>query len=125
MGLDLDFSKMDGITFDDTFLITIAAGQGADPGALVFRELVHVVQFIVLGIDEFVEQHATGLIASRDYYAIPLELVAYACQSRFMDNRARAFSVQDLVQKTVGLRHTSLASPSTGTNVKVMACSRH
>jgi len=67
MGLDLDFSKMDGITFDDTFLITIAAGQGADPGALVFHELVHVVRFIVLGIDEFVEQYATGLIASRDY----------------------------------------------------------
>jgi len=39
-------------------------------------------------------------------YAIPLELVAYACQARFMDKRAQAFSVQDVVQKTVGLRHT-------------------
>jgi hypothetical protein len=106
MGLDLDFSKMDGITFDDTFLITIAAGQGADPGALVFHELVHVVQYSVLGVDEFVEQYATGLIASRDYHAIPLELVAYECQARFIDNRAQAFSVQDVVQKTVGLRHT-------------------
>jgi hypothetical protein len=62
-------------------------------------------QYSVLGVNEFVAQYATGLIARRDYYAIPLELVAYACQARFMDNRAQAFSVRDLVQKTVGLRH--------------------
>jgi hypothetical protein len=66
--------------------------------------MVHVVQYGVLGVDEFISQYVTGYLASGEYYTIPLELVAYALQMKWMLCPDDVFSVEDLVQRTVGLR---------------------
>jgi hypothetical protein len=104
LGIGLDFSHMNGIAFDDTFLVTQAALQGEDPDALAFHEMVHVVQYGVVGVDEFISQYVTGYLASGEYYTIPLELVAYALQMKWMLYPDDVFSVEDLVQRTIGLR---------------------
>lgn len=106
LGIGLDFSQMNGITFDDTFVVTEAALQGDNPDALAFHEMVHVVQYGVLGVDEFISQYVTGYLSSGEYYTIPLELVAYALQMRWMIDPVALFSVEDLVRRTVGLRRT-------------------
>ena len=49
-------------------------------------------------------QYVEGYVAGGDYFAIPLELVAYSAQARFMENPTLGFSVEDLIQRTVGLR---------------------
>jgi hypothetical protein len=102
-GVTLDFSRMDGITFDDTFLVREAALAG-NADALVFHELVHIVQYGLLGIDEFISQYVAGYLSSGEYYTIPLELVAYTLQMRWMIDPAAVFSVEGMVQRTVGLR---------------------
>lgn len=102
-GVTLDFSHMDGITFGDTFLVREAALAG-NANALVFHELVHIMQYGVLGVDEFISQYVTGYLSSGEYYTIPLELVAYALQMRWMIDPDAVFSVEDLVNRTVGLR---------------------
>jgi len=102
-GVTLDFSRMDGITFDDTFLVREAALAG-NPNALVFHELVHIVQYGELGVDEFISQYVAGYLSSGEYYTIPLELVAFALQMRWMIDPGAVFSVEDMVQRTVGLR---------------------
>ena len=81
---DLDFRRMGGITFDDTILI-VEGGQ-SDPEfvPLVFHELVHVVQYKKLGIDEFVTQYLNGWERhNHDYLSIPLESEAYRLQRIF------------------------------------------
>jgi len=104
LGIALDFSRMEGITFDDTFLVTDAAAQGDAVDALFFHELVHVVQYNILGVDEFITQWVEGYVNSADYYTIPLELVAYAMQMKWMLWPGTVFPVEVSVRRTVGLR---------------------
>ena len=103
----MNFTKMDGVTFQDTFLVSQAKQlSNAEVNALIFHELVHVAQYAALGVDEIVTRYARGLAGGRgDYYAIPLELVAYTLQVRFMTGSESEFSVEEFVQKTVGLRY--------------------
>jgi hypothetical protein len=104
----IDFSAMAGITFQDTMLLTSVVPPGTDAGtkALVFHELVHVVQYTVLGLDSFVQQYVEGLaLGGFDYFAIPLEIVAYALQARYMVNPQEGFSVEDLLRKTATLAY--------------------
>ena len=92
-----DFSTMDGITFQDTFLITQAAPQD-NLASLLFHELVHVVQYDVLGLDEFVAEYVTGWAGTgRSYETIPLEVMAFDLQHRFEAAPQAAFSVLDEV----------------------------
>ncbi len=103
LGVDIDFSQMTGITFQDTIVIADAALDPAAFTVLAFHELVHVVQYKVLGVDGFVTRYVGGLVGGGDYFAIPLELVAYTAQARFMVMPAEHFSVKELVQRTVSL----------------------
>jgi hypothetical protein len=68
--------------------------------------MVHVVQYGMLGVDEFISLYVTGYFSSGEYYTIPLELVAYALQMRWMIDPVTVFLVEDLVRRTVGLRRT-------------------
>ena len=53
----MNFTKMDGVTFQDTFLVSQAKQlSNAEVNALIFHELVHVAQYAALGIDEIVTQ---------------------------------------------------------------------
>ena len=80
----LDFRDMAGITYCDTILISDAKVPGGASLSLVFHELVHVVQYAVLGIERFAQQYVVGW-AQNDfkYDRIPLEAQAYDLQRRF------------------------------------------
>ena len=70
-----------------------------DMSALVFHELVHVVQYEILGgVDEFSRQYVLGYATGGfEYATIPLEAVAYELQQRFEAGTDVPFSVRDQI----------------------------
>ena len=93
----LDFSAMAGITYDDTILL-VDRFLGADPSPIIFHELVHAVQYDLLGPDKFVELYLVGWINQGfNYAAIPLEMDAYELQNRYEADPAEPFPVKDEV----------------------------
>jgi hypothetical protein len=68
----------EGITFKDTFFLQ----QGHASESLHFHELVHVVQWLRLGVDNFILAYALGLLRF-GYAQSPLEEMAYTLQRRF------------------------------------------
>jgi hypothetical protein len=83
--LPLDFRQMAGITFADVVLISTGHRvQGESVSSLMFHELVHVAQYGILGIDEFIRRYVVGWAsAGFDYSQIPLEQDAYFLQGQF------------------------------------------
>lgn len=97
----LDFSTMAGITFIDTILLV---DRFLTDGAvdLIFHELVHAVQYDLLGPDKFVELYLLGWINQGfNYPAIPLEMDAYDLQNRYEADPSAAFSVADEVSRSL------------------------
>lgn len=87
---------MAGITFDDTVLLSQAERVGDDVAflGLLFHELVHVAQYEVLGVDEFVCQYVQGYAANGFVYErIPLEVAAYNLGGKFLAAPRVRFSV--------------------------------
>ena len=70
--------SFDGITFKDTFFLQ----QGRASEALHFHEMVHVVQWSRLGVDNFLLAYGFGLFSFR-YAESPLEQMAYRLQRDF------------------------------------------
>lgn len=70
--------SLDGITFKDTFFLQ----QGRVSEELHFHELVHVVQWARLGVDNFLLAYGLGLL-SFGYARSPLEQMAYTLQRSF------------------------------------------
>jgi len=70
--------SFDGITFKDTFFLQ----QGRASEALHFHELVHVLQWSRLGVDNFLLAYGLGLL-SFGYAQSPLEQMAYTLQRDF------------------------------------------
>jgi hypothetical protein len=65
----------------------------------MFHELVHAVQYEILGLDEFSRHYVRGIVEGDfDYYRIPLEVMAYDLDRRFADNPGAEFSVLDEVR---------------------------
>jgi hypothetical protein len=73
-----DFTTMAAITFDDTVVFH-------DPltPQLIFHEMVHVVQYRLLGIDEFARLYVRGYLHG-GYSGTPLEVCAYELDGRFI-----------------------------------------
>jgi hypothetical protein len=95
----IDFSVMEGLTLVDTILISQAVPP-ADPLLLMFHELVHAVQYEILGLEEFSRQYVRGIVdGDFDYYRLPLEVMAYDLGRRFADNPGATFSVRDEVRR--------------------------
>ena len=95
----LDFTQMWGITFIDTILIAQSKVTPQSVEPLLFHECVHMVQYAVLGADQFVEQYVTGWAANgQQYERIPLEVEAYQLQHVFAGNPGRTFSVEAAVR---------------------------
>ncbi len=101
--MPLDFRQMSGITFDDTILLSQAKPAPAgEHMALLFHELVHVVQYSILGINEFIERYIVGWADNEFMYdQIPLEKQAYDLQARYRAALAAPFAVAALVRKFV------------------------
>ncbi len=99
----LDFTAMAGITYVDTVLLVdrLAAGN---PNGVIFHELVHVVQYDLLGPDKFVQLYLMGWINQGfNYAAIPLEMDAYELQNRYEADPTAPFSVKDEVAASLEL----------------------
>ena len=80
----LDFKQMAGITYDDTVLISEAHSSWPPSPSLAFHELVHVVQYGVLGVEKFATEYVMGWAQNgMDYFKIPLEVQAYDLQGQF------------------------------------------
>ena len=68
-----------GITYKDTFFID----YNYRPESLYFHELVHVIQWDRLGVDNFLLAYGVGLDQFDDYKNSPLEQMAYSLQYDF------------------------------------------
>lgn len=67
-----------GITFKDTFFIQ----QGHASESLHFHEMVHILQWARLGVDNFLLAYGVGLLQF-GYERSPLEQMAYTLQASF------------------------------------------
>jgi hypothetical protein len=98
----VDFAQGGGITFIDTILIS---KERTPPGptalSLVFHELVHVVQYDLVGVEEFVKRYVQGWLAhGQEYVSIPIERQAYELQARYDDaTPTTGFSVEAYVRR--------------------------
>lgn len=102
----LHLRNIQGITYGDVILIAPDA-PSAGPGwlRLLFHEMVHVVQYRVLGIDRFIEQYLRGWArGGYEYRKIPLEEDAYAIEAMFTAGAGRPFSVQAEVEHRLAAR---------------------
>ncbi len=101
----LDFTNSHGITFMDTILVSDRYCPSTEPLVpLLFHELVHVVQYALLGRDAFVEHYVLGWAENgQDYFRVPMESHAYALQAKYEANPLQAFSVEAEVRRQLGL----------------------
>jgi hypothetical protein len=88
----LEMSSIGAITLMDV----VAYPQQLDLGTL-FHELVHVVQYRVLGLKRFSELYVKGFLLRGGYARIPLEQQAYELGARFDESPGIAFSVEEEV----------------------------
>ena len=100
MGFDRfsDFERMDvaGITYLDTYFVR---AEHANVESLHFHELVHVIQWWLLGPEKFLALYADGL-ERFGYRNSPLEVMAYNLQARF-EREAQPFSVEGACQSLI------------------------
>lgn len=99
--IPLDFSReMAALTLVDCILIAESrVGVRQLPLILLFHELVHVVQYKLLGVDEFMKRYVYGWAENgKQYGRIPIEMQAYSLEARFAGNPSVAFSVEDFVR---------------------------
>jgi hypothetical protein len=96
----LDFHLMAAFTAEDLVLINPVriAGLEARARAILFHEVVHVHQYGLLGLEAFMHEYLSSVVAYRNYRDIPLEAVAYEAQDRYVLNPDEPFSVDDMVR---------------------------
>jgi len=85
--------QMAGITYKDTFFVN----HLHQTESLHFHELIHVIQWDRLGIDNFLLAYGVGLMQF-GYQDCPLEKMAYSLQSGF-DQGVLPSNVKELVQQ--------------------------
>jgi hypothetical protein len=84
----METMQMGGVTYKDTFFVR----SDQQTESLYFHELVHVVQWERLGVDNFLLAYAIGLLQF-GYQQSPLEQMAYQLQAGLDSQQVR----QDLV----------------------------
>ena len=93
--IPLDFSVWAAITFGDVILVSDSQVPAPPPHSVVFHEMVHVVQYDVVGIHEFARRYVIPFIQNRyNYMTIPLETVAFDLQTRFEGAKGAPFSAE-------------------------------
>jgi hypothetical protein len=86
----LPMSSIGAITLVDVVAYPERLGDNT-----LFHELVHVVQYRVLGLKLFAELYVKGFLAGGGYAGIPLERQAYDLGARFEQHPGKAFSVEE------------------------------
>ncbi len=81
----IPFHQMSAITYIDTIFLSEQAGiPDPPPLPLLFHELVHVVQYDLLGPEQFLSRYVRGYFEhSQVYEAIPLEAHAFDLQRQY------------------------------------------
>lgn len=90
--------QYDGITYVDTFFVKRTCERSE---TLFFHELIHVVQWRLLGPERFLATYADGL-EKYGYRDSPLEAMAYNTQAIF-DQSKNAFDAEKLVATQLDL----------------------
>ena len=100
----MTFSRLVGITFQDTIVVSkTQMPLRSQLLPLLFHELVHVVQYEVLGIHAFIERYILGWVDNGfSYHSIPLERDAYELQEQYEVNPHLSFSVSTEVRRRLG-----------------------
>jgi len=95
-----EFENIDasGVTYVDTFF---ARHETHNDESLHFHELIHVVQWKMLGAKTFMAAYAEGL-ERFGYRNSPLEVMAYNAQNVF-EKSAQPFDVEKLVKSKLGI----------------------
>jgi hypothetical protein len=81
-----------GITYLDTFFLKRDQSKNE---VIHFHELIHVIQWRILGPESFLRAYADGL-ERFGYRASPLEVMAYAAEAAFVASTA-GFDAENLV----------------------------
>lgn len=107
-----DFERIDfeGITYQDVYFIRHGEARNE---ALHFHELVHAVQWRLLGPARFILAYALGHAMFGGYANNPLENMAYELQGRFESNEP-PFSVEPVVKQNLEPLLPALFGPSGG-----------
>ena len=108
MGLP-EFAQMEnmpmaGITYKDTFFVS----HLHQTESLHFHELVHIVQWERLGVDDFLFAYGMGLMQI-GYEDSPLERMAYSLQAKF-DREVLPVNIIELIQQRTDAIWNSVAS---------------
>ncbi|MGE0594229.1 MAG: hypothetical protein AB7G23_18565 [Vicinamibacterales bacterium] len=93
-----------GVTFDDMYFVHRAHASEATH----FHELVHVVQWSTLGVDEFLLTYALG-VAQHGYVQSPLEAIAFDLQALFEQHAALDGVVDRVARHAVETRDAAAA----------------
>jgi len=91
---EFEHGDFDGVTYLDTFFVK---RRFATAEHLHFHELIHVVQWRLLGPEAFLATYAAGLEAV-GYRGSPLEVMAYNAESAFRQSD-RIFDAEKLVEE--------------------------
>jgi hypothetical protein len=95
---DLERGDFDGITYTDTFFVKPTHSREEN---MHFHELVHVVQWRLLGPERFLFSYANGLECF-GYRQSPLEVLAYDAEAAFASSTA-VFDVEKMIAEKLGL----------------------
>ncbi len=81
----LDCSRFSAMTFINCVAVSHTFAKSQKPWRfLLFHEMVHVVQFDLLGTEKFIEQCLSGYVKNNfSYRDIPLEKTAYGLEARY------------------------------------------
>jgi hypothetical protein len=86
----LEMSSIGAIT-----LVDVVAYSDELDRSTIFHELVHVVQYRVLGLKRFAQLYVKGFLEGGGYDGIPLEQQAYELGARFDRRPEDKFSVEE------------------------------
>jgi hypothetical protein len=95
---DFERGDFDGITYIDTIFLKPTQSSNEN---MYFHELVHVIQWRLLGPDRFLLSYANGLECF-GYRQSPLEAMAYDAETAFASSTA-TFNVEKMVAEKLGL----------------------
>ena len=95
---EFERGNSDGITYIDTIFLKPTRSNDE---IIHFHELVHVIQWRLLGLDRFLLSYANGL-ECLGYRQSPLEAMAYNAETSFANSTA-PFDVEKMVMEKFGL----------------------
>lgn len=92
-------------TFGDAAAVTfvdVIVSHENFTNSLLFHELVHAVQYALLGTKEFASRYVNGFLKAGSYEANPMEKHAFDLEQRYSANPSQPFSIGEEVKRWIG-----------------------